>query len=190
MSARLDELGRLSTWWRPRLAPTLAARVDGAVVWDLLPQEHEAAMDWPVCRPSQRVTVRFVDAEGRTVSHWNKLLKGSLVRWILREQPPGPAALADFEHPLGYRFDADASSLTTDPATVVLCARARRLPSVSARAHFKVAGIPVHVQPVFFVISGLFGLRYLDFGLDVVLVWIATSASCRSSSTSWATAWR
>lgn len=46
---------------------------------------------------------------------------------------------------------------------------------MSARAHFKIAGIPVHVQPVFFLISGLFGLRYLDFGLDVVVIWIATS---------------
>jgi cytoplasmic iron level regulating protein YaaA (DUF328/UPF0246 family) len=120
MSARLDELGRLSTWWRPRLAPVLAARTEGAVVWDLLPQEHEAAVDWSACRPSQRVTVRFVDAEHRTVSHWNKLLKGSLVRWILQEQPEGPAALGGFDHPLGYRFDAGASSLGGDPATVVL----------------------------------------------------------------------
>ncbi len=46
---------------------------------------------------------------------------------------------------------------------------------MSARAHFKIAGIPVHVQPVFFVISALFGLRYIDFGLDVVLIWVATS---------------
>jgi cytoplasmic iron level regulating protein YaaA (DUF328/UPF0246 family) len=120
MSARLDDLGRLSTWWRPRLAPVLADRTEGAVVWDLLPQEHEAAMDWAACSPSQRVAVRFVDAEGRTVSHWNKLLKGSLVRWILQEQPEGPLELADFEHPLGYRFDAGASSLSGDPATVVL----------------------------------------------------------------------
>ncbi|MGH9274705.1 MAG: hypothetical protein ACRDZU_08675 [Acidimicrobiales bacterium] len=46
---------------------------------------------------------------------------------------------------------------------------------MSARAHFKIAGIPIHVQPVFFVISGLFGLTYLDAGLDVVLIWMATS---------------
>lgn len=46
---------------------------------------------------------------------------------------------------------------------------------MSARAHFKIAGIPVRVEPVFFVISGLFGLRYLDFGLDVVLLWMATT---------------
>lgn len=46
---------------------------------------------------------------------------------------------------------------------------------MSAPAHFRVAGIPVHVQPVFFVIAGLFGFRYIDIGLDVVLVWVATS---------------
>ncbi len=46
---------------------------------------------------------------------------------------------------------------------------------MSAHAHFKVAGIPVRVEPVFFVISGLFGLRYADIGLDVVGIWIAAS---------------
>jgi Zn-dependent protease len=46
---------------------------------------------------------------------------------------------------------------------------------VSAQAHFKLAGIPVRVEPAFLVISGLFGLRYLDWGLDVVLIWIAAS---------------
>jgi cytoplasmic iron level regulating protein YaaA (DUF328/UPF0246 family) len=64
--------------------------------------------------------VRFVDGQGRTVSHWNKLLKGSLVRWILTDRPDGPEALARFRHPLGYRFDAAASDLTADPAAVVL----------------------------------------------------------------------
>ena len=61
-------------------------------MWDLLPNEHAAAMDWAAGAPARRVTVRFLDAEGRTVSHWNKLLKGSLVRWLLTEQPDGPEA--------------------------------------------------------------------------------------------------
>lgn len=43
---------------------------------------------------------------------------------------------------------------------------------MSARPHFKIAGIPVHVQPVFFVISGLFGLRYLEIGIEVVGIWV------------------
>ncbi len=46
---------------------------------------------------------------------------------------------------------------------------------MSAKPHFRIAGIPVRVEPIFLVISGLWGLRYLDFGLDIVLVWIACS---------------
>lgn len=120
MSARLGDLGRLSTWWKPRLAPTLAELAAGRVVWDLLPIEHEAAMAWSDGEPAQRVTVRFVDSEDRTVSHWNKLLKGALVRWLLTERPAGPGALSGFVHPLGYRFDPVASELDGPVAAVVL----------------------------------------------------------------------
>jgi cytoplasmic iron level regulating protein YaaA (DUF328/UPF0246 family) len=77
-------------------------------------------MDWTATTPGRRVTVRFVDAEGRSVTHWSKLLKGSLVRWLLVEQPRGPEELDSFEHPLGYRFDRQASSLDGPVAAVVL----------------------------------------------------------------------
>jgi uncharacterized protein len=120
MSASLEGVGRLATWWKPRLAPVLAELTEGRLVWDLLPIEHTAAMDWSGCTPRQRVTVRFVDAHDRTVSHWSKLLKGSLVRWLLIEQPTDPAALEEFRHPLGYRFDASASSTSGPVAAVVL----------------------------------------------------------------------
>ena len=54
---------------------------------------------------------------------------------------------------------------------------------MSARPHFSLVGIPVRVEPVFFVISGLFGLQFLDGyfivgntiqrgGLDVVGLWM------------------
>jgi hypothetical protein len=120
MSAALGDVGRLATWWKPRLVPTLAARSAGAVVWDLLPIEHAAAMDWSACAPEQRVTFRFLDREGRTISHWNKLLKGSLVRWLLTAQPAGPEELVAFEHPLSYRVDPGQSSLDGATASVVL----------------------------------------------------------------------
>lgn len=120
MSASLAGLGRLSTWWRPRLTPVLALRTDWRLVWDLLPQEHAGAIDWRACTPAQRVTVRFVDDRGRTVSHWNKLLKGSLVRWLLTSQPSSAEEVAGFEHPLGYRFDPDASTLEGPLAAIVL----------------------------------------------------------------------
>ena len=46
---------------------------------------------------------------------------------------------------------------------------------MSARPHFTIARIPVRVEPVFLVIAGLWGLRYLDAGLDVVLIWVLAS---------------
>ncbi len=120
MSDSLPETGRLATWWRPRLAPVLADLAAGRIVWDLLPQEHAAACDWSQAAPARRVTVRFVDQRDRTVSHWNKLLKGSLVAWILRDRPSGPEDLTEFDHPLGYRFDPAASDLGGDPNLVVM----------------------------------------------------------------------
>jgi hypothetical protein len=120
MGANLAPLGKLSTWWRPRLTDALADHLAGRLVWDLLPNEHAAAWrphDVPTAR---RVTVRFLDRHGRTVSHWNKLLKGALVRHILTERPSGPEDLAGWDHPSGYRVDAAASRLGDDPALLVL----------------------------------------------------------------------
>jgi cytoplasmic iron level regulating protein YaaA (DUF328/UPF0246 family) len=120
MSARLAPHGVLASYWRPRLAPVVAELTEERVVWDLLPIEHSAAMTWATCAPRRRVTVRFVDARGATVSHWNKLLKGALVRWLLTASPVDPEELVGFEHPLGYVFDPSASDLGPDVAAVVL----------------------------------------------------------------------
>ena len=106
MGDRVTPMGRLATWWRPQLTAALAERVKSAEVWDLLPAEHAAALDWNQLQPRRRVTVRFVDHRGVTVSHWNKLLKGSLVRWLVEGGGPD---LAAFEHPQGYRLDRRAS---------------------------------------------------------------------------------
>lgn len=42
---------------------------------------------------------------------------------------------------------------------------------MSAHPHFKIAGIPVRVEPIFFVISVLFGLRYES--IKVIGIWVA-----------------
>jgi cytoplasmic iron level regulating protein YaaA (DUF328/UPF0246 family) len=109
MSASVPGLGKLSTWWRPQLTEPLARRVRGAVVWDLLPQEHAAAVDWRALAPFERRTVRFVDPDGRTVSHWNKLLKGALVRWLATGAGADLDELASFDHPQGYRYEPAAT---------------------------------------------------------------------------------
>lgn len=123
MSARLDPLGKLSTWWRPHVTAALAPRAKGAVVWDLLPIEHAAAVSWADLAPKERITVRFVDADGRTVSHWNKLLKGALVRWLASTGASGIDDLVAFDHPQGYVFDP--ASTERDGTTTAIVLRAR-----------------------------------------------------------------
>ena len=39
-----------------------------------------------------------------TVSHWNNLLKGSLVRFIAESQVDDPSGLKGFKHPEGYVY--------------------------------------------------------------------------------------
>jgi len=120
MSASVPSLRKLSTWWRPAISEALADRAGGAVVWDLLPNEHAAAIDWTAIAPKQRVTITFLDRSGRTVSHWNKLLKGSIVRWLAETGEQDPGALAGFDHPQGYRLDESSSTIERRRAELVL----------------------------------------------------------------------
>ena len=46
---------------------------------------------------------------------------------------------------------------------------------MSTRPHFSIAGIPVRVEPVFFVISALFGLRYAEESVSLVFVWMGVT---------------
>lgn len=120
MSAAVAGIGRLARWWRPPLTDALASRVQGATVWDLLPIEHAAALDWTALAPRRRVTARFIRADGRTVSHWNKLLKGSIVRWLAETGTSDPATLVDFDHPQGYRLDEQATVVAGREVVLVL----------------------------------------------------------------------
>lgn len=119
MSASVPGLGKLSTWWRPAITEAMVDRLAGHTVWDLLPIEHSAAWTPGAVPLARRHTVRFVSAEGTTISHWNKLLKGALVRFILEQQPVHADDLADFVHPAGYRYDPWSSQRPDDPTTIV-----------------------------------------------------------------------
>ena len=130
MGASLASLGKLSTGWRPLVTAALAPEVKGCTVWSLLPNEHAAAwapdLSGGPASPSCVVSVRFLDEVRRgrrreliTVSHWNKLLKGALVRHILAVQLTDVDGLADFAHPLGYRFEPDLTEVAADGVRVV-----------------------------------------------------------------------
>jgi cytoplasmic iron level regulating protein YaaA (DUF328/UPF0246 family) len=138
MGATLAPVGKLSTWWREPLTAALASTVSGTVVWNLLPKEHDNA--WAPfapahssSAPSAIFSVKFLD-EGKpvkgersftTVNHWNKLLKGALVRFILETGADDPKALSTFRHPEGYRYDRTLTE-TTASGTVVSMVRPAR----------------------------------------------------------------
>jgi len=140
MGASLPGTGKLATWWRPAITEALAPLVQGRVVWDLLPNEHAAA--WAPTPPGSGlpgapkaiIDVRFLDeaepagGERRftTVSHWNKLLKGALVRHVLDTQLTDPDGLRSFRHPEGYVYDP---SLTVERAGRTAVAFVRDAPT-------------------------------------------------------------
>jgi hypothetical protein len=107
MGASLPGLGKLSTWWRDDLSAAIAERAAGRPVWNLLPQEHAAA--WRAPTDLVQFSVRFLerrpDGSLAAVSHWNKFLKGALVRFLLANPGAGPDGLMGWEHPAGYRYD-------------------------------------------------------------------------------------
>ena len=125
MGASLPGLGRPARFWKPHLTSALAEAA-AATVWDLLPNEHAAA--WDPAIAGHRIRVRFLDDVERsgertlvTVSHWNKLLKGALVRHLLEHRLDDPDGLIDFTHPEGYAYRPDlttTSGNTTDIALV------------------------------------------------------------------------
>ena len=107
MGAALPRLGKLSAWWRDDLSAAIVERAAGRPVWNLLPNEHAAA--WQAPDGLVQWSVRFLepgkDGELGAVSHWNKFLKGALVRHLLAHPATTPGTLATWEHPSGYRYD-------------------------------------------------------------------------------------
>ena len=114
MGAKLPALGKPSSFWNPLISSSLAKAASG-VVWDLLPNEHSAGWDPSIA--GTRIRVSFLDDVVKnkkrtlvTVSHWNKLLKGSLVRFLVESQIDDPSGLKGFKHPEGYVYKPNLST--------------------------------------------------------------------------------
>jgi len=132
MGAAIEPVGKLATFWREPITAALATRTKNTTVWNLLPNEHAAA--WAPAPatskngPAAIVSVKFLDertpAKGErtftTVNHWNKLLKGALVRYIIATGADEPAALVKFRHPEGYRYDKSLTQIATNGVTVCM----------------------------------------------------------------------
>jgi cytoplasmic iron level regulating protein YaaA (DUF328/UPF0246 family) len=121
MGASLPGLGKLSTWWRQDLSKSLGAMAEGRRVWNLLPDEHAAA--WRAPGDLSQYAVRFLqprpDGSLKAVSHWNKFLKGALVRFLLADPSVDRVDLADWDHPAGYRYRPEMDAPGRDGVTVL-----------------------------------------------------------------------
>jgi uncharacterized protein len=93
-TASLPELGRLDQWWRPTLTRALARRLRGSTVVEMLPAEHQRAIDLDeLATHTSLVRVRFVSEDGaRAAGHAAKAVKGIAARTVLVE---GIDALVD-----------------------------------------------------------------------------------------------
>ncbi|MFM7067873.1 MAG: YaaA family protein [Actinomycetes bacterium] len=122
MGATLPGVGRLASFWAGPISEHLAAVASTATVWNLLPNEHDAA--WRPPDGVQQFRVKFLnrtnDGSLVAVSHWNKLLKGALVRWIVEHPSAVPDDLRDWEHPLGYRLDPALTDHAPTGTTLML----------------------------------------------------------------------
>ena len=131
MGASLPGLGKPARFWKPLISDEIADAMDASgtdTVWDLLPNEHTAA--WNPSVTGRRVRVRFLDDVVKngertlvTVSHWNKLLKGALVRHVVGHGLDDPAGLVDFDHPEGYRYDPSLTETTDTTTDIALVTR-------------------------------------------------------------------
>ena len=76
----------LKAHWHMHLKPLLATIPKGPL-WELLPGEHaDLLRGWE--RP--RNTLEIVNAEGKIISHFSKLYRGRVARWILGHQQGEP----------------------------------------------------------------------------------------------------
>ena len=83
MSVKLPEVGKLASWWKPKLTPVLNARAEGELVIDCRSSTYAAA--W-VPDPAMSVSVAVFQLRGgvrKVVSHFAKHTRGELAAHLL-----------------------------------------------------------------------------------------------------------
>jgi hypothetical protein len=84
MGARLAPFGLLSRWWHDDLSAMLNKKFKGAVVIDLLPQEHRAAFTLDTEIVGKHIVVAINEKSGKAGGHDAKAAKGRLARHLVQ----------------------------------------------------------------------------------------------------------
>ena len=109
MNVRLPAIGNVATFWRTRLIAAMAPAVDGATIVNLLPKEHDAALDLVgLGAIATVINVNFTHGDGAAAAgHDAKAVKGVLARSLVDS---GADVLASFEW-AGWRASAGADGV-------------------------------------------------------------------------------
>ena len=99
IGASLEPMGKLSTWWREEISLVLNKCCSGAVVIDLLPQEHSAAFV-----PNEKLLggyfrIDLATKSGIAGGHDAKAAKGRLARHLVVNHKIPDTALKTFKDP-------------------------------------------------------------------------------------------
>ncbi|GAB3656619.1 peroxide stress protein YaaA [Zhihengliuella somnathii] len=84
-------IGRLSTWWKPRLKPVLDARAGDELVIDCRSSTYAAAWAPPAATSVTVGVVQVRSGQRKVVSHFAKHTRGELIRHLLTRSGPAPA---------------------------------------------------------------------------------------------------
>ena len=104
MGARFAPFGLLSKWWHDSLSETLNKAFKGAVVIDLLPQEHRAAFTLNTDVIGDYFVVGLNEKSGKAGGHDAKAAKGKLARHLVTECTTASKALQSLKSFRDPRF--------------------------------------------------------------------------------------
>jgi cytoplasmic iron level regulating protein YaaA (DUF328/UPF0246 family) len=104
MGARFAPFGLLSKWWHDSLSETLNKAFKGAVVIDLLPQEHRAAFTLDTDTIGEHFVVGLNEKSGKAGGHDAKAAKGKLARHLVTECTTASKALQSLKSFRDPRF--------------------------------------------------------------------------------------
>lgn len=115
MNVGVAPLGTMATYWKPKVTSVLAQHAERSTIVNLLPLEHEAAIDLAeLSRTRNIVRIQFIDGDGgTTVGHDAKAVKGILARRLLID---GLDALSTFEWQGWRSIPADGAFRIVSPA--------------------------------------------------------------------------
>ncbi|NCU86807.1 MAG: peroxide stress protein YaaA [Actinobacteria bacterium] len=99
IGASLAPMGKLSSWWREEISGALNKYCAGAVVVNLLPQEHSAAFVADSESIKSYFHVDLATKSGTAGGHDAKAAKGHLARHLLLNRTDPVKALKSFKDP-------------------------------------------------------------------------------------------